>query len=522
MIFTSPLPDVELPDQTVYDYVFGDLAEEDLGRVAVTDGSTSLTYGDLRGAVDAFAGALAARGVKPGDVVALHAPNVPVWLVAFHGILRAGATATTINSLYTRTEIASQLRDSGATRYVTVSLLLPNALPGCADAGLPAENVITLDPVDGHESLRDLLGEGRSAPDVAAEPDALAVLPYSSGTTGKAKGVMLTHRNLVANASQYLGAADIGRDDVALAVLPFFHIYGMNVIMNPTLRARGRLVTMPKFELQDFLRLAQDEGITWVYIAPPVAVALAKHPLVGDYDLSAARYVLSGAAPLDEALGEAVMARLGCRMLQGYGMTELSPVSHITPPAIEGLSVGSIGVPVPNTECKLIDPASGDEVPWTEGTRSGPGELWVRGPLVMQGYLGNEEATRETIDEDGFLHTGDIAEVGERGEFYIVDRLKELIKYKGYQVPPAELEAVLLTHPAIADAAVVAHPDEEAGEVPRAFVVVQEGVSLTADEVIAYVAERVAPHKKVRLVEFIEAVPKSASGKILRKDLRGR
>lgn len=523
MLFKSQFPDVEIPQVSVYDYLFGTLTPDDLAEVAVVDGPTELTYGELRARVDAFAGALAARGVRPGDVVALHAPNCAAWVVAFHGILRAGATATTINSLYTPAEIAGQLRDSGAKRYVTVSLLLPAALAAVAEVGLGTGDVITLDEVEGHESMAAMLREGAPAPDVSFDPAThLAVLPYSSGTTGRAKGVMLTHRNLVANIAQCEPMLDVRPDDVVLAVLPFFHIYGMNALMNLALRVRARLVTMLRFDLTEFLTLVQEQRCTYLFIAPPVAVALAKHPAVDQFDVSTVRAIISGAAPLDEALGEALKARLGCGMLQGYGMTELSPVSHVVPMSRTDLSIGSIGLSLPNVEFKVVDPATGDEIDPVEGGRSAPGELWVRSPGVMKGYLGNEQATHDTIDDDGFLHTGDIVEVGAQGEVYVVDRLKELIKYKGYQVPPAELEAVLLTHPDIADVAVVAHPDEESGEVPHAFVVPQEGAELTPEDVMAYVAERVAPHKKVRLVSFIAAVPKSASGKILRKDLKGR
>lgn len=521
MPFPSPFADVDIPDATIYDHLFGSLTDDDAGRVAITDGDRTFTYGELKGAVDAVAGALAAKGIGKGDVVALHVPNTPVWPIMFHGILRAGAVVTTLNSLYTPPEIASQLRDSGARLYVTVSLLLPGALAGCEEVGLGADKVIVLDPTEGHESFLDLLGAGHPAPEVAVEPTDLAVLPYSSGTTGKAKGVMLTHRNLVANIAQFEPMIQLTKDAVVLAVLPFFHIYGMNVILNTTLHLRAKLVTMPRFDLEQFLGLIQDHKIDMLYIAPPMAVALAKHPAVESYDLSSVTRVMSGAAPLDESLGEAVHAKLGCDVLQGYGMTELSPVTHVIPPDRKDLSIGSIGFAIPNVETKVVDPGTGEEIVPVPGERSAPGELWLRGPMVMKGYLGNEQATAETIDADGFLHTGDIAEVGEKGEIFVVDRLKELIKYKGYQVPPAELEAVLLTHPAIADAAVVAHPDEEGGEIPRAFVVVQPGQELSADEVIAYVAEKVAPHKKVRMVDFIDAVPKSASGKILRKDLRG-
>ncbi|HEY9373537.1 AMP-binding protein [Streptomyces sp.] len=522
MIFRSPLPDVVIPDVAVHELLFGTIDAADRDRVAIVDGPSgrALTYGELAERVELFAGALAARGLKPGEVVALHAPNCPEFVVAFHGILRAGATVTTVNALYTPTEIAAQLRDSGAVRYVTVTPLLPTALAATAEVGIPAADVCLLDPGAGHDTLGEMLAEGARAPEVTIDPAThLAVLPYSSGTTGRAKGVMLTHANLVANICQNEPMLPIGPEDSVLAVLPFFHIYGMNVILNGTLKARGTLASLPRFDLADFLRTVQDQRCTFLYVAPPIAVALTKHPMADQYDLSTVRTVLSGAAPLDEALGEALAAKLGCRMMQGFGMTELSPVSHVTP--VDGsLSVGSIGFAVPNSEFRLVDPETGAEVSAVEGEYSATGELQVRGPNVMAGYLGNPQATEETILPDGFLRTGDIARVGPRGEVYVVDRLKELIKYKGYQVPPAELEALLLTHPAIVDAVVVGYPDEDCGEIPRAFVVRRPDAELTADEVMGFVAERVAPHKKVRIVEFTDAVPKSAAGKILRKDLR--
>jgi acyl-CoA synthetase (AMP-forming)/AMP-acid ligase II len=283
---------------------------------------------------------------------------------------------------------------------------------------------------------------------------------------------------------------------------------------------------MPSFDLGEFLGNIQNYKCTVAFIAPPVAVALAKHPLVDSYDLSSINVVMSGAAPLDADLGHGVAKRIGCRVVQGYGMSELSPVSHITPFDGGETTVGSlaplssVGWTVSNAVCKIVDPATGDEIsPPAEGL-SDAGELWFKGPNVMAGYLGNEQATLETIDADGWLHTGDLARVDACGCVYIVDRLKELIKYKGYQVPPAELEAVLLSHPAIADAAVVAVSDDEGGEVPKAFVVKRSDTDLTETEVIDFVAGQVAPYKKVRQVEFIEAIPKSASGKILRKELR--
>jgi 4-coumarate--CoA ligase len=524
VVFTSPLPDVEIPDVSLYEFLFASLAESDLHRVALVDGPSGAvtTYGELRAQVDALAGALAARGVGPGTVVGLLSPNVPAFAVAFHAIVRAGATATTVNALATADDVAAQLTASGASMLLTVSALLGSAGKGAEVAGLAPDHVVVLDGAPGHESLRDLLGERRPAPQVQVRGADLAVLPYSSGTIGRPKGVMLTHRNLVANVLQAAPYAGVRRDDAVLALLPFFHIYGMTVLLDLALHHRARLVTMPRFDLMEFCRLVQDERISYAPIAPPVAVALAKHPVIDQFDFSSLRTVLSGAAPLDEGVGSAVAARLGVRMLQGYGMTEMSPVSHLTPIDRPDIGVGTIGLPVPNLECKIVVPGTMDEVEVPPQGRSEPGELLCRGPNIMVGYLGDEAATAATLEPDGFLHTGDLATVDAEGVVMIVDRLKELIKYKGYQVAPAELEALLLSHPQIADAAVVGAQDAEGSEVPKAFVVPVAGAELSAQQVMDFVAERVAPYKKVRQVEFVEAIPKSAAGKILRRELRAR
>jgi acyl-CoA synthetase (AMP-forming)/AMP-acid ligase II len=509
----------------VFDYLFASIPEHDLDRIAIVDGSSgaATTYRQPIGQITLVAGALAARGVGLGDVVALHSPNVPAFAAVFHGILRAGATATTVNALYNGDEIAAQLRDSGARMLFTVSPLLAQAKQAAAIAGIADEQVIVLDGASGHPSLRDLLAAKHRAPDVRFDPaEQVAVLPYSSGTTGHPKGVVLTHRNLVANVAQSEPFIGADPDSRVLAVLPFFHIYGMTVLLNLAFKTRARLVTMPRFDLAEFLRIIQDFHVNWAFIAPPIAVALAKHPLVNEYDLSSLEVVFSGAAPLDGSLGGAVAERLHCVVRQGYGMSEMSPVSHAIPIDRSDIPLNTVGVTLPDIECKLIDPESGAEIEQPTVGTSRPGELLCRGPNIMRGYLRNEHATSQTIDPDGFLHTGDIATVSAEGYVTIVDRLKELIKYKGYQVAPAELEALLLSHPKIADAAVVGAHDADGEEVPKAFIVLQAGADLAEEDVIAFVAERVAPHKKVRQVAFIDAIPKSSSGKILRKDLRGQ
>jgi acyl-CoA synthetase (AMP-forming)/AMP-acid ligase II len=527
---TSPYPDVEIPDLSVPAFVLA-AGRERPDAPALVDGLTgdTISHGQLAGHVDRLAAALHARGLRKGDVVAVFSPNTMWYPVVFHGIAAAGCVMSPINSLYTPDEIAFQLRDSGAKVLVTVSPFLDRASEAVAKT--PVDEIIVLDGAEGHASLADLLTSDAPSVQVEFDPaEDLVALPYSSGTTGLPKGVMLTHRNLVANVSQARPLVELADDERIIAVLPFFHIYGLTVLMNQGLQWGGTVVSLPRFDLEQFLRVIQDQQITRAFVAPPIVLALAKHPLVDQFDLSSLRSICSGAAPLDAELAQAAQDRLrkgaadGVTVVQGYGMTELSPVSHTTPDAVKlpagvpEVPKGSVGFALPNTECRLVDPGTGEDA--APGER---GELWVRGPQVMKGYLNNPQATADTLDAEGWLHTGDVAVVDANGCYTVVDRVKELIKYKGYQVAPAELEAVLLTSPDIADAAVIGVKDEATGEeLPKAFVVRSPGSSISAQEVMDYAGSRLAPHKKIRAVEFIEQVPKSSAGKILRKDLKAR
>ena len=449
------------------------------------------------------------RGYAPGDVVAIMAPNLPEYAVVFHGTAFAGGTVTTINPSYTEREVHHQLDDAKPRLLVTIGAFLDLARQ--AAEGTSIEEIFVIDDGDA-PSITDLLGD--PLPEQVAVPtEATVALPYSSGTTGLSKGVVLTHRNLVANVVQTQAPVELREDETIIAALPFFHIYGMQVIMNTSLAFGATIVTMPRFDLEQFLQLHEEHGITRSYVAPPIVVGLAKHPIVDKFDLSALEQLFSGAAPLSAELALEAGDRLGCEVVQGYGMTELSPVSHLTPKG--RFKPGSVGVTAPNTETMIVDPATGKSLGVGED-----GEVCVRGPQVMAGYLNNPTATANTIDDEGWLHTGDVGHIDADGHLYIVDRLKELIKYKGFQVAPAELEAVLLTHPAVADAAVIGRPDEEAGEIPVGFVVLREGESLTDADIKAYVATQVANYKQLRAVIFVDAVPKSPSGKILRRVLR--
>ena len=510
---TAAAPAPEIPDLDIASFVLAGAGER-ADKPALVDGPSgrTVTYGQLAALSGALAGALAARGIGKGDSVCIYMPNLPEYAIVFHGVARAGAINTTANPLYTHQEVNHQLHDSGAKLIFTVPPFLENARK--AAEGTDVTEIVLIG-AEGDEQdvtdVKELLGAGESPPQVEIDPGSdLAVLPYSSGTTGLPKGVMLSHRNLVANILQCDGLLPIGEDDVLIGVLPFFHIYGMTVIMNMGLRSGATVVTMPRFDLAQFLSLIEEHGVSTAYVVPPIALALAKHPQVDEHDLSSLRMVMSGAAPLGPELTEQVSKRLDVPVTQGYGMTELSPVTHLCP--LDRIKPGSIGLPVPGTETRIVDPETGED--------ADRGELWVRGPQVMQGYLNNDEATAETITEDGWLRTGDIAESDGDGFLTIVDRLKELIKYKGYQVPPAELEAILIAHPAVADCAVIGVPDEEAGEIPKGFVVIADGSDVGDDELLAHVAEQVSPQKKLRLLERIEEIPKSASGKILRRELR--
>ena len=512
MIFRSSLPDVTIPESPLTPLLLETAAKRP-EKAAFIDGPTGrvLTYGDWASAVKRGAFGLAARGFKKGDVFAIYSPNCPEYAIAFHAVALVGGIVTTINPTYTVEELQNQLTDCRARFLLTVPPFLDKAREAAGRAGV--EEVFVLGQAPGATSFSALLEEDGPVPDVTIDPrEDLVVLPYSSGTTGLPKGVMLTHYNLVANMRQSLGAMSLLRDDdVIVGVLPFFHIYGLVVIMNQGLLVGATTVTMPRFELEPFLEVLQKYGVTVAFVVPPIALALAKHPAVDKYDLSRLRWLLSGAAPLGEEVARACQARLKCPVLQGYGMTETSPVTHTSPPG-ERVKLGAVGPPVPNTECKIVDLVTGGE--------AGPGELGevcMRGPQIMKGYLNRPEATAAMIDKDGWLHSGDIGFADADGTLHVVDRVKELIKYKGMQVAPAEIEAVLLSHPAVADAAVVPSPDEEAGEVPKAFLVLKG--EATTEEIQEWVAERVAPHKRLRRVEIIGQIPKSLSGKILRRVL---
>jgi acyl-CoA synthetase (AMP-forming)/AMP-acid ligase II len=512
MIYKGPYAEVDIPEVPLTSFV---LQKAGLwgGKPALIDGLSgeSITYEQLANAIQHAAAGLAQRGFQKGDVMAIYSPNLPAYAVAFHAVATLGGLNTTVNPLYTTEELTFQLQDARAKYLLTIPQLLDKAIPAARQAGI--DELFVFGEAEGASPFAALLQNDGILHEVPIDPkEDLVALPYSSGTTGLPKGVMLTHYNLVANLCQITPVDEIEPNSVLIGILPFFHIYGLLVILNFGLYLGATIVTMPRFDLEQFLGIIRQYRVTRAPIVPPIILALAKHPVVDQYDLSSLKVVMSGAAPLSKELAEACSHRLRCVVKQGYGLTETSPVTHINPDKHAVAKPGSVGPPIPNTECKIVDVSTGESLGYGK-----EGEVCIRGPQVMTGYLNNPEATAAMIDPEGWLHTGDVGYVDEDGCFYIIDRVKELIKYKGFQVAPAELEAILLTHPAIADAAVIPSPDEEAGEVPKAFIV-RKG-DINEAQVMEHVAGHVAPYKRIRLVEFIDQIPKSPSGKILRRVL---
>ena len=515
----ADVPPVELP---IHEAVLGRAAEYGDAPALIdgTDGTT-LTYEQLDRFHRRIAAALAEAGVRKGDVLALHSPNTVAFPTAFYAATRAGASVTTVHPLATAEEFAKQLGDSAARWIVTVSPLLETARRAAELAG-GVEEIFVCDSAPGHRSLIDMLASAAPEPEVDIDPAAdVAALPYSSGTTGIPKGVMLTHRQIATNLAQLEPVMPAGPGERILAVLPFFHIYGLTALMNAPLRQGATVVVLPRFELETFLTAIQNHRITSLFVAPPIVLALAKHPLVAQYDLSSLKHIISAAAPLDAQLAAACSQRLGLPPVgQAYGMTELSPGTHVAPlDAMDEAPPGTVGKLIAGTEMRIV---SLDDPDKDLGIGES-GEILIRGPQIMKGYLGRPDDTAAMIDPDGWLHTGDVGHVDADGWLFVVDRVKELIKYKGFQVAPAELEALLLTHSGITDAAVIGVYNDDNNEVPHAYVVRRPtATDLSEGEVMMYVAERVAPYKRVRQVTFIDAVPRAASGKILRRQLRER
>jgi acyl-CoA synthetase (AMP-forming)/AMP-acid ligase II len=478
------------------------------GKTAVigADGSTR-TYERIWSDARKVARLLQDNGVEKGDKVGIFSPNHIDYPAVFFGSLLAGAAVTTLNPLYTPHEIEHQLSDAGAVVLFAFSFMRPAAEE--AKKNLPRlRTIYTIDQLP--EVLEGVSEEYK--PVTINPKEDVAALPYSSGTTGLPKGVMLTHYNITCDVKQGHGTREIPPDMIGLWLLPLFHIYGMTVLMSSGIATANTGVVMLRFDVEEMMRLIQTYRITDLYLAPPAILAMVNLPDPSRYDTSSLRLISSGAAPLPLELAERAKAMFKCIISQGYGMTETSPTVNTQP--FEKIKLESVGPPFPDTFEKIVSLDTGEELPL-----GGVGELMVKGPQVMKGYWNNPEETAACLTPDGWLHTGDVARFDEDGYLYLIDRLKEMIKYKGYQVAPAELEALLHEHPAVLDAAVIPKPDEAGGEIPKACVVLREGSNATPEDLMTFVAGKVAPYKKIREVELMETIPKTLTGKILRRDL---
>ena len=501
----------------------------------------SMTYRELRDAVDKFAASLHALGVQPGDRVAIMLPNTPQYVIAFMGALRAGAIAVNTNPTYTARELAHQMKDSGAETIVMLSPFYER-LQKVRDE-VPTKNVIITDVPEYVKGLfkgltertlrkegmivdvpegngvyhwQTFMAMGGSAPDVTINPDDVALFQYTGGTTGVPKAAMLTHRNLVANAMQVAAwIPGFKRGSIIMmGALPFFHVYGMTVALLVGLYNAGKVVMVPNPRPIDIvMQTIHHERCNLFPGVPTMYIAIINHPDVGKYDLKSVEACISGAAPLPVEVQQKFEEITGGRLVEGYGLTEASPVTHSNP--IHGKrKLGSIGLPFPSTDAKVVDMNTGEALP-----PGGVGELCVKGPQVMKGYWNRPEETELVLDEEGWLHTGDIARMDEEGYFYIVDRKKDIIIASGYNIIPREVEEVLYMHPKVMEAVVAGVPDPYRGETVKAYIVLKEGEQATEEEIIEFCRQNLAPYKVPKLVEFRSELPKSQVGKFLRRVL---
>ncbi|HTV50700.1 MAG TPA: AMP-binding protein [Steroidobacteraceae bacterium] len=513
-IIESPSPAIDVPATTLPRYIRA-LASERGHQLAIIEGHTGrrLSYAELDLQIGRVAAGLKALGFEPGDTLLMVAPNLPEWPVMALGVLAAGGVMSAANPASSTEELARQMRDVGA-RFVFTTGNLRQSVRAVAQAAGGATLIVVGSPDGNDVSYDALLACNGPEPQLPEAPDALAALPYSSGTTGMPKGVRLTHRTILANLLQHIAQwtePEGTRGRCVLGCLPMYHVYGFSVLTLTTLVEGRALVTLPRFEPEMFLKAIQDFRITHLWVVPPLLRFLLQHPLVADYDLSSIKRIGCGAAPLDRDLEKRVADRMGCVVVQGFGMTESSGVITSTRPGHE--RAGSSGQLLPGTQARVVDPATLSDVP-----RGSAGEIWFRGPQAFLGYHNAPEATATTLTSDGWVRTGDIGYFDDAGYLYVTDRLKELIKVKGFQVAPSELEALLYTHPDVADAAVIGRADERCGEAPVAYIVPRR--ALDPDGLKEWVAQRVSAYKHLADVVVCPAIPKTASGKILRRDLR--
>ncbi|MEM2118857.1 MAG: long-chain fatty acid--CoA ligase [Candidatus Bathyarchaeia archaeon] len=525
------------------DHFLRQTAEKYPEKTAIVYFDKPLTYSELDMAVDRFAAALNSLEVKKGDKVALYLPNMPQFVIAYYAISRIGAIETAVSPLYRERELEHQLNDSEAETIVILDALYPvlekvldktkikniivtglkeympaaKAFLGTLFKKIPAHKVERKENVHFFQELIAKYPPDPPKVDINPKED-LVALQYTGGTTGTSKGAMLTHFNLVSNAvmcAEWLQGTVGG--EAFLTVLPLFHIYGMTTGMNAPIYLAGKMIMLPKFDLEASLKAIQKYRVTCFCGAPTMYSMLLAHPSFQKYDLSSVRFCISGSAPLPPEVQRKWMDATKGVLVEGYGLTESSPVTHCNPldKTLKTVKIGSIGLPWPDTDAKIMDIETGN----TEVAVGETGELVVKGPQVMRGYWKMPEETAAVL-RDGWLYTGDIGRMDEDGYFYITDRKKDLIKYKGYSVYPREIEDVLYEHPAVKLCAVVGKPEKISGEIPKAFVVLKDGATATEEEIKSFVNDKVAPYKAIREVEFRKELPMTLVGKVLRRVLQ--
>ena len=491
-----------------------------------------ITYKELDALSDQFAAGLASLSVEKGDRVALFLPNVPQFVIAYYGILKAGAVLTAISPLHREREVEYQLADSEAQTIVTLDSLFPIVAAIWQKTKLEQAVITSLyeyakTPVSQQplprkpnvHSFQELLKTDAHHLKIHFAPaEDLAALQYTGGTTGTAKGAMLTHRNLVSNAVTFATwIKGTEAQETFLTALPLFHIYGMTTSLNVPVSLAAKMVLMPRFEPAKALAEIAAHRVTVFCGVPTMYQALIANPDLGTYDLTSIRVCISGASPLPPNMQKKFMQITGGLLAEGYGLTEASPVTHCSPvdKTMHTVRVGSIGLPLPDTDAQIVDPETGTKILKAGET----GELAVKGPQVMKGYWRRPEETSQVLC-GGWLLTGDIAHMDKEGYFYVTDRKKDLIKYKGCSVFPRELEDVLYEHPAVRLCAVIGKPNPAAGEIPKAFVVLKEGATAPAQELTDFANQKVAQYKAIRELEFRGDLPLSSAGKVLRRTLR--